>query len=72
MTKSWCPEEDFYNNDTTMRKVSMTYTDLNFTVAAIITHGKEHFTNLENNKTFPALQSNKFNVATHIANSLGR
>ena len=62
MTKGWCPEEDIYNKDITARKVTMTFSDLNFTISAIITHSQEQFVNIYNNKTFPGLHANFFNV----------
>ena len=62
MIKGWCPEEDIYNAETTTRKVTMTYSSINFTIYSIVTHRSEEFSNDRNNKWYPSLHSNKFNV----------
>lgn len=62
MAKGWCPEEDIFNPEITYRKVTMTYTDLNFSVAAIAIHGNDRMMNLQNNAIYPANHANKFNV----------
>ena len=67
MVKGWCPEENIYNNEITYRKVTMTYTDLNFTINGIAIYGSDRLMNLWNNKTYPALQSNKFNVCLEVS-----